>query len=151
MRTARVNTLRHGRRCTAKAHALQPDSLALLFISGPEPCAQRLAPYLTSRGVRVTSVGNDEVARLEARTGTYDCFVLDLGYRSDDAVALVRGLRAQTDIPIVLVVATKAVDLRVAVLEAGADDCVAVPFGERELLSRIQASVRRARRFPRVP
>jgi DNA-binding response OmpR family regulator len=123
----------------------------LLLVAGAKQGAQRLAPYLTSHGVRVTAVRDDATARHEAASGNYDCVLLDLGDRAVHAVALTHALRAHTAVPIVFLVETKDIDGRVAVLEAGADACVAVPYSERELLLRIQVAVRRARTSHQTP
>jgi DNA-binding response OmpR family regulator len=117
-----------------------------LLINARDPTAQQLAYFLAAQGMRVTEVADAAAGQLEARARTYDCLVLDLG-RGADAPAIMRLLRIQCAAPIVFIAASKDVTERVNALDAGADDCVSHPFSERELMTRILASVRRARGF----
>jgi DNA-binding response OmpR family regulator len=127
---------------------MQTESLALLLINGPDPCAQKLAPYLTAHGVRVTAVANELAGQLEARSRVYDCVVVDLGPQARDrGVMVTRALRAEHRLPIVLIASGHDVGERIDVLDAGADDCVLASCSERELMSRILASIRRVRRL----
>lgn len=92
-------------------------------------------------------------AVLEAADGTQaldlfaehqpDAVVLDLGLPDMDGVDLLRRLRADSSVPI-LVLTARADELdRVLGLELGADDYVVKPFGPRELVARIRALLRR--------
>ena len=72
-----------------------------------------------------------------------DAVVLDLGLPDMDGVDLLRRLRADSSVPI-LVLTARADELdRVLGLELGADDYVVKPFGPRELVARIRALLRR--------
>jgi len=62
----------------------------------------------------------------------------------NDGPELTRQLRERTDLPIVLLSATDGASARVAALDAGADDCLSIPFEVEELLARLRA-VRRGR------
>ena len=67
------------------------------------------------------------------------------------AAKIVETLRARTDLPI-FVIAEFAGEMDVvAVLDAGADDCLAKPFGTEEMWARLRASVRRVRRSDLAP
>ena len=125
---------------------LSPQEVAVLLINGRDPTAQRLACFLASQGLLVTAVPNIIAGHVEAQSRPYDCVVLDLGDVAD-AVVVTRDLRAECRSPIVFIASTRNLNERIEVLDAGADDCVAHPVSERELLSRILASVRRARGF----
>jgi two-component system KDP operon response regulator KdpE len=63
-----------------------------------------------------------------------------------EATKIVEALRARTDSPIFVVADFGGEMDAIAVLDAGADDCLSKPFGAEELLARLRASVRRARR-----
>jgi DNA-binding response OmpR family regulator len=103
--------------------------------------------YLASHGARVTSVSNELDAIHEARARRYDCVVVDLGRAPRDrGVTLTRALRAEHAVPIVLIASGTGHSERIDLLDAGADDCVPASCSERELLSRIVATVRRAQR-----
>ncbi|MEO0918055.1 MAG: response regulator [Pseudomonadota bacterium] len=74
---------------------------------------------------------------------TIDLIVLDLMLPGEDGLAICRRLRAQSDVPILMLTArTEEID-RVVGLEVGADDYLGKPFGTRELVARIRAILRR--------
>jgi two-component system KDP operon response regulator KdpE len=69
--------------------------------------------------------------------------ILDLVLPDFDGVELCRRLREWTDMPIILLSAVGEEDAKVKALAAGADDYVTKPFGPRELIARLEASLRR--------
>jgi len=72
-----------------------------------------------------------------------DIVLLDLGLPDVDGFDVCRQIRADSDVPIIVVTArTEEVD-RVVGLELGADDYMVKPFGFRELVARIRAVTRR--------
>ena len=73
-----------------------------------------------------------------------DSVILDLGLPDIDGSDVIRGLRAWTDIPIIVLSARDSQADIVDALDAGADDYVTKPFGMDELLARIRAASRRA-------
>jgi two-component system KDP operon response regulator KdpE len=83
-----------------------------------------------------------------ARTGSLlrrlrlDAVIVDPDAAPADTIS---SLRAQTDIPILVVSATADEWDKVAVLDAGADDYITKPFGVEELLARLRAVFRRSR------
>lgn len=80
-----------------------------------------------------------------------DLIVLDLMLPGEDGLSICRRLRAQSDIPILMLTArTEEID-RVVGLEFGADDYLGKPFGTRELVARIRAILRRSGTPPRQP
>jgi two-component system KDP operon response regulator KdpE len=101
----------------------------------PTATALRLAGYT----VETTTASARTAAKLRRRS--LDALIVDPA----DAGA-VSALRAQTDIPI-LVVSTSAYESnKVAMLDAGADDYLTKPFGVEELLARLRAALRRVTR-----
>ena len=62
----------------------------------------------------------------------------------DDGLELLRWLRRQTDLPVIMLSGTDAESIKVLALELGADDYVTKPVGGRELAARIRAVLRRA-------
>ncbi len=70
--------------------------------------------------------------------------ILDLGLPDMDGVEVVRGLRAWSRAPILVLSARQDQADKVAALDAGADDYITKPFGMDELLARLGAAVRRA-------
>lgn len=82
--------------------------------------------------------------------GRIDLILLDLMLPGEDGLALCRALRAESDIPIIMLTAKGEEVDRVIGLEMGADDYLAKPFGSRELIARIKAVLRRSRVEPAV-
>ena len=85
--------------------------------------------------------GNDALER--ARTTAYDIVILDVMLPGISGTDVCRALRAESDVPIVMLTARDAEIDRVLGLELGADDYVTKPFSTAELLSRVRAILRR--------
>ncbi len=100
--------------------------------------------YLEDHDIHVVSTSRrDEVVGLLART-TPDLVLLDLRLGQEDGLDLLREIRAQSDVPIIITTGHRRDEIdRVVGLELGADDYITKPFGLRELLARIRAVMRR--------
>lgn len=79
----------------------------------------------------------------QALNGWFDCLLLDVMLPSLNGIEICRRVRAQSDVPILLITARDAVMDRVAGLDAGADDYIVKPFAIEELLARIRSVLRR--------
>ena len=79
-----------------------------------------------------------------ARTRDYDIVILDVMLPQMSGTEVCRALRAESDVPIVMLTARDAERDRVLGLELGADDYVTKPFSPRELVARIKSVLRRA-------
>jgi len=73
-----------------------------------------------------------------------DVVILDLGLPDMDGVDIAGALRGWSEVPIVVLSARDAEAVKVAALDAGADDYVTKPFGMNEFLARLRAALRRA-------
>src|SRR5204862_3519796 len=80
-----------------------------------------------------------------ARTRSYDIVILDIMLPELSGTDVCRALRAESDVPILMLTARDAEVDRVLGLELGADDYVTKPFSTAELLSRVRAILRRRR------
>ncbi|MGH2872484.1 MAG: response regulator transcription factor [Solirubrobacteraceae bacterium] len=69
--------------------------------------------------------------------------IIDLVLPDIDGIALCRRLREWSEMPLILLSAVGDEDAKVRALAAGADDYVTKPFGPRELIARLEASLRR--------
>jgi len=86
----------------------------------------------------------DGTAALErARQNGYDIVILDVMLPGMSGTDVCRALRAESDVPILMLTARDAEIDRVLGLELGADDYVTKPFSTAELLSRVRAILRR--------
>lgn len=113
----------------------------LLLVEDDDAIAGPLVKGLGREGFEVTRVatGSDALAA-EAS----DLVLLDLGLPDIDGYEVCRRLRAESDVPIIVITARGDEVDRVVGLELGADDYVVKPFGFRELVARIRAVSRRA-------
>jgi two-component system KDP operon response regulator KdpE len=116
-----------------------------VLVVDDEPQIRRaLGINLRARGYEVDLAEDGEQALTLAAKHHPDVVVLDLGLPGIDGVEVIRGLRGWTRVPVVVLSVRDAEAVKVAALDAGADDFVTKPFGMDELLARLRAAVRRA-------
>jgi two-component system KDP operon response regulator KdpE len=106
---------------------------------------------LRARGYDVDLAATGEDALQLAAANHPDLVVVDLGLPGIDGVEVVRSLRGWSSVPIVILSAREAEAVKVAALDAGADDYVTKPFGMDELLARVRAALRRATPIDEAP
>jgi two-component system, OmpR family, response regulator len=117
----------------------------VLVVDDDPSVRQMIADYLGDNDIRVTDLGTGrQVAEVLARD-VVDLVILDLKLPGEDGMQIARTLRADSDIPIIMLTGRKEEADRVMGLELGADDYLTKPFSPRELLARIRALLRRAR------
>ncbi len=98
---------------------------------------------LSKEGFRVSTAADGRTMRNMLADSRIDLILLDLMLPGEDGLALCRALRAELNIPIIMLTAKGEEVDRVIGLEMGADDYLAKPFGSRELIARIKAVLRR--------
>lgn len=119
--------------------------MRVLLVEDDESIASPLVRGLEREGFSVEHSATGAAALEQVREGDLaDVVLLDLGLPDVDGFDLCRALRADSDVPIIVVTARGDEVDRVVGLELGADDYVVKPFGLRELVARIRAVVRRA-------
>lgn len=104
---------------------------------------QLIADYLGENELRVTAIADGAAMRKVIGEEVVDLVVLDLKLKSEDGMALARGLRDESAIPIIMLTGRSEEADRVMGLELGADDYLTKPFSPRELAARIKALLRR--------
>ena len=119
-------------------------------MTGAHPARRRRARHprpgqLRARAARVRGdVRRDGDAALErARSGEFDLLLCDVMMPGTLGTDVCRILRAESDLPIILLTAKDAEVDRVLGLELGADDYITKPFSSSELVSRVRALLRR--------
>ena len=98
---------------------------------------------LRREGFEVDEERDGPAALESGRSGRYSLVVLDVMLPGLSGVEVCRALRAESDVPILMLTARDAEADRVLGLELGADDYVTKPFSSAELLSRVRAILRR--------
>jgi two-component system, OmpR family, KDP operon response regulator KdpE len=115
----------------------------VLVVEDEAPMRRTLEIGLHAGGYHVEVAATGGAALEAARADQPDVVILDLGLPDIDGVEVARALRAWSAVPIIVLSARGAEAVKVAALDAGADDYVTKPFGMDELLARIRASLRR--------
>lgn len=119
-------------------------SAKILVIEDEDRIRQFLQRGLTYEGYRV-EIAEDGMQGLElARDNAPDLVLLDLMLPNMDGYEVCQRLRANSDIPILMLTAKESIEDRVRGLDAGADDYLIKPFSFDELLARIRALLRRS-------
>ena len=124
--------------------------MALLLMIEDEPGLRlTLTDRLTAEGFSVESRADGISGLAAARQTGYDLILLDVMLPGMDGFTICRTLRDEgVDTPVLMLTARGQVDDRVAGLKIGADDYLPKPFHTPELLARIEALLRRAKKEP---
>lgn len=102
--------------------------------------------YLEKNGMRATAAKNATEMDSHLRAGRFDLVVLDVMMPGEDGLSAARRLAASNGPPILMLSALSEETDRIIGLEIGADDYLVKPFNPRELLARVKAILRRAKR-----
>jgi DNA-binding response OmpR family regulator len=125
------------------------DRPRILVFHGDGGLGESLARTLSAAGLALEVVTDHPSAFERARRDRFELIVLDAGQPGSSGESLCRAIRmvgVNTHVPI-LMVARGASDLDISLgLEGGADDYLAEPFGDRELLKRVGDLLRSRRR-----
>jgi len=119
-------------------------ALRLLVVEDDDPIRTALRWALEDEGYDVVEAVSGEEALAAVATATPDLMVVDLMLGSMDGFAVIREVRRDHDLPIIVVSARADTHDIVAALEAGADDYVTKPFEVKEITARLRALRRRA-------
>jgi two-component system response regulator RegX3 len=118
-------------------------SAKILVVEDEPAIADAVGYALAEAGYDVDTAGDGDDAIAKARDRSYDLMILDLLLPGTQGMEVCRTLRAESDLPIVMLTAREAEADRVGGLEVGADDYVTKPFSIAELVSRVRALLRR--------
>jgi two-component system phosphate regulon response regulator OmpR len=121
---------------------MDPDA-HLLIVDDDERIRGLLQKFLMRNGFLVSSARDAAHAERVLSGLDFDLIVLDVMMPGEDGVSFCKRLRADRDVPILLLTAKNDTVDRIAGLEAGADDYLAKPFEPKELLLRINSILRR--------
>jgi DNA-binding response OmpR family regulator len=115
----------------------------VLVVEDDEDIALALQRSLRMEGYDVRIAGDGVTALDAAGSFLPDLVVLDLGLPKLDGIEVARRIRADGDVPILMLTARDALESRVEGLDSGADDYLVKPFERQELLARLRALLRR--------
>ncbi len=118
-------------------------SQRILVVEDEEEIAKYVRRGLHYEGFVVDVAGDGLTALRLARETPPDLVVLDVMLPQLDGLEVARRLRADSDVPIIMLTAREAVSDRLAGFASGADDYLPKPFAFEELLARIRVHLRR--------
>jgi two-component system KDP operon response regulator KdpE len=117
-------------------------STKVLVVEDDRLIRRLLRSVLPARGFAVTEAETGAAALDLLRTEAPDLIVLDIGLPDINGLDLMRHVRAESNVPIVVLSYTGAVTTKVEALESGASDYVTKPFNADELVARLRVALR---------
>lgn len=122
-----------------------------LVVKDEQQARQTLAAHLRREGFHVLEAENGLEALWLLRRGAVDIALVDLELSEIDGLELVRRVREESTVPIIMLAADRHEQSRIEALDAGADDCLVALFSMAEVTARVRAQLRRARGFGDEP
>jgi two-component system phosphate regulon response regulator OmpR len=120
------------------------DNPHLLVIDDDQRLRALLQKYLSSNGFRVSAAADAEEARALMKSISFDLLIVDVMMPGENGIDFTRAVRAQSQMPVLMLTARGESEDRIAGLESGADDYLGKPFEPRELVLRCSALLRRS-------
>ena len=120
----------------------------ILLVDDDLELTQLLTEILTLEGFQVTVAEDGEEGLQRLAEQSFDLVLLDVMMPRLNGFAMLTKLRKTHDTPVLMLTARGDSQDRVNGLEAGADDYLAKPFDDRELLARVRAILRRTQSAP---
>ncbi len=115
----------------------------ILLVDDENHIVELAQMYLEQAGYAVESASDGQEALVRARHLSPALIVLDLMLPGLDGWEVCRKLRAESDVPVIMLTARSDDVDRIVGLELGADDYIVKPFNPRELVARVRAVLRR--------
>ena len=118
----------------------------ILIVEDEQKLAELLRDYLKQEGYEVDMLHRGDAVEDWVRTHRIDLVLLDLMLPGKSGLDVCKALRARSDVSIIMVTARVDEIDRLLGLELGADDYICKPFSPREVVARVKAVRRRAKR-----
>jgi DNA-binding response OmpR family regulator len=115
----------------------------VLVVDDDAALRQLVSEYLGQNDFRVSEAAGGAQLMGAFRAQVVDLVLLDLRLPGEDGMQLLRALRAESQLPVIILTGRTEEADRVMGLELGADDYLTKPFSPRELLARIRTVLRR--------
>lgn len=121
--------------------------MKILLVDDDQELCELLVRYLQREGVSVDQVHTGTEGLQKGLAGSYDAMVLDIMLPGMTGLEVLTELRKTSNLPVVMLTAKGDEMDRIVGLEVGADDYLPKPCNPRELLARLRAVLRRAKRI----
>jgi two-component system KDP operon response regulator KdpE len=116
--------------------------MLVLLVEDDKEIRALVRTSLSIEGFDVQTAVSVSEARAMLKNALPDLMLLDLGLPDGDGIELVREVRKQHNLPILVVSARHQEAQKILLLDAGADDFLTKPFNVGELLARIRVALR---------
>ncbi len=117
----------------------------ILIIDDDEELCELVSEYLSVEGFQTETAHDGESGLEKALTGEFDLITLDVMLPKKNGFDVLRDIRRQSKIPVLMLTARGDDMERIVGLENGADDYLPKPFNPRELVARLRAILRRVK------
>ena len=128
-----------------------PTTRPILVVDDDRKIVALVRAYLEREGFTVITAYDGREALSQARAEDPALIVLDLMLPELDGYEVMRLLRADTDVPVLMLTARSSLPERIIGLEKGADDYLPKPFSPAELVVRVKAVLRRVDQPGKAP
>lgn len=136
-----INNLCHNQ---IQTHIVLIFMAHILIVDDDNELSEMLTDYLQVEGYTIEQVFDGDAGVKKALSCRFDAVVLDVMMPKLDGFEVLRQIRSQSSVPVIMLTA-KGDDIdRIVGLEIGADDYLSKPFNPRELLARLRAVLRRS-------
>ncbi|HMO81514.1 MAG TPA: response regulator transcription factor [Pyrinomonadaceae bacterium] len=115
----------------------------VLIIDDDEELCDLVSEYLTVEGFETEAVHDGESGLKRAASGDHEMAILDVMLPKMNGFEVLRNLRKESSLPVLMLTARGEETERIVGLETGADDYLPKPFNPRELVARLRAILRR--------
>ncbi len=115
----------------------------ILLVEDEEKLARMVEMELKYEGYGVEKAFDGRTGLEQALSGTFDLVLLDIMLPQLSGMEVLRRLRRESQVPVIMLTARDSVVDKVAGLDSGADDYITKPFAIEELLARIRAALRK--------
>ena len=115
----------------------------ILLVEDEEKLARMVEMELRYEGYEVAKAFDGRSGLEQALSGKYDLVLLDIMLPQLSGMEVLRRLRRESDLPVIMLTARDSVIDKVSGLDSGADDYITKPFAIEELLARIRAALRK--------
>ncbi|MCA9903625.1 MAG: response regulator transcription factor [Anaerolineae bacterium] len=124
------------------------ETRQILIVEDDSDTAEVVALLLETAGYTTVAVETGTTALEEIQTAEHDLVLLDLNLPDIDGMDVLRTVREQSFLPMIILSGLTQERDKVVALEAGADDFLSKPFSPEELIARVGALLRRVRWTP---
>ncbi len=126
---------------------VEPSKMKILMVDDDKKLCRLVADYLEPMGYAVETAHNGSQGLEMILKGNYHAVILDVMMPQMDGFEVLKRLRRESNVPVLMLTARGEETDRIVGLEMGADDYLPKTFSSRELLARLRAVTRRYSRL----